>query len=347
MEVETMRALRLYGERDLRYETVPEPSPGPGQVKIKINLAGICGTDLKEYTSRSGVIATRKGALIPGHEFAGVVVEVGEGINSLKVGERVTGLGYRICGECFYCKKGYYNLCMNSDFAGITVDGCMAEYMIAPEYSLYRLPESVSDEDGVLVEPLAVAIHAVLQGKVHAGDTVAIVGDGTIGLCTLIIARSVGASKVFVLSRHGGRGTVALDFGATVIGPGDNAPVELIKDQTDGLGVDVAFECAGHPDTPQLTVDLARRGGTAVIMGVFDQPASVHFGTVMLEQKTIIGSPIYIDEAKTAIALMADGRIGPGKLITSKVCLEDAVKLGFEKLIADKEHDIKIVLRIT
>jgi len=342
-----MKALRWHGRKDVRYEDTPEPSPGPGEVKVKINLAGICGTDLKEYTDGPCMIAVDKVPLTLGHEFAGRVVEVGEGVTNFKVGERVTAEGSWVCGECYYCKKSMYNLCINGGFTGLSVDGCMAEYMLAPSYSVYKLPDSVSDEVGTLVEPLAVAIHAVRQGNVRPGDTVGIVGAGTIGLCTLLAARAAGASEVYVVAKHRGRGEIALAMGATaVINPNDGDPVKLIANLTDGLGVDVSFECVGRPDTPQICVDLARRGGTTVIMGVFDKPSSVHFQSVMFNQKTIVGSPIYVDEAKTAIALIADKRIDPRRLITSEVPLKDGVEMGFEKLIANKEDNIKILLQI-
>jgi len=342
-----MKALRWYGRKNVRYEDVPEPSPGPGQVKVKINLAGICGTDLKEYADGPSMIAVDKVPLTLGHEFAGTVMEVGRGVTNFKVGERVTGVGYWFCGECYYCKKSLYNLCINGGFTGLTVDGCMAEYVVVPSYSVYKLPDSVSDEVGTLVEPLAVAIHAVRQGNVRPGDTVGIVGAGTIGLCTLLAARAAGASEVYVVAKHRGRGEIALAMGATaVINPNDGDPVKLIANLTDGLGVDVSFECVGRPDTPQICVDLARRGGTTVIMGVFDKPSSVHFHSVMFNQKTIVGSPIYVDEAKTAIALIADKRIDPQRLITSEVPLKDAVEMGFEKLINNKEDNIKILLQI-
>jgi (R,R)-butanediol dehydrogenase/meso-butanediol dehydrogenase/diacetyl reductase len=342
-----MKALRWYGRKDVRYEDISEPSLGRGQVKVKVSLAGICGTDLKEYTDGPCMIAIDKVPLTLGHEFAGRVAEVGKGVTNFKVGERVTGVGYWFCGECYYCKKSMYNLCLNSGFTGLSVDGCMAEYVVVPSYSVYKLPDSVSDEVGALVEPLAVALHAVRQGNVRPGDTVGIVGDGTIGLCTLLAARAAGASKVYVVAKHRGRGEIALAMGATaVINPNDGDPVKLIASLTGGLGVDVSFECVGRPDTPQICVDLTRRGGTTVIIGVFDKPSSVHFQSVMFNQKTIVGSPIYVDEAKTAIALIADKRIDPSRLITSKVPLKDAIEMGFEKLIHNKEGEVKILLQI-
>jgi (R,R)-butanediol dehydrogenase/meso-butanediol dehydrogenase/diacetyl reductase len=342
-----MKALRWYGRRDLRYEDIPEPSPGPGQLKIKVSLAGICGTDLKEYTDGPCMVAADKAPITLGHEYVGEVVDLGKGITNFRVGDKVTGVGYWFCGECYYCQKSMYNLCLNGGFTGLTVDGCMAEYLLAPTYSVYKLPDSVSDEAGALVEPLAVAIHAIRQGNVRPGDKVAIVGAGTIGLCTLLAARAAGAAEVYVIAKHKGRSKMALAMGATkVINPDAGNPVELIKGLTDGLGVDISFECVGRPDTPQICIDLARRGGTTVITGVFDKPATIDFFGVMFNEKTIVGSPIYVHEAKTAIALLADKRIDPGRLITSKVPLKDAVEMGFKKLLTNKEHDVKILLQV-
>ncbi|MFC2069710.1 2,3-butanediol dehydrogenase [Chloroflexota bacterium] len=342
-----MKALRWYGRKDLRYVDIPEPSPGPGQVKVKINLAGICGTDLKEYTAGPCILDINIVPLTIGHEFSGRVVELGEGVTDFAVGERVSGIGYWVCGECYFCKQGMYNICLNLGFTGLHRDGCMAEYLIIPNYSLYKLPDSVSDEAGALVEPLAVAVHAVHQGKLGLGDTVGIVGEGIIGLCTLLMAKAAGASEIYVVAKHKGRGERALAMGATaVLYLNEVDPVMTIKNLTGGLGVDVSFECAGHPDTPQLALDLTRNGGTTVIEGVFDKPAPVDFLSVMYNQKTIIGSPIYVDEAKTAIALLADKSIDPSELITSKVPLKDAVKMGFEELLNNKEDNIKVLLTI-
>jgi (R,R)-butanediol dehydrogenase/meso-butanediol dehydrogenase/diacetyl reductase len=342
-----VKALRWYGRKDLRYEDMPEPSPGPGQIKVEVNLAGICGTDLKEYADGPNMIAVDKVPLALGHEFAGCVAEVGKGVTDFKVGERVTGVGYWYCGECYYCKRGMYNICQNAGFTGLTVDGCMAEYVVVPSYSLYKLPASVSDEFGALVEPLAVAIHAVRQGNVRPGDTVAIVGAGTIGLSALLAAKAAGASEIYVVAKHRGRGEIASAMGATaVINPNDGDPVKSVVNLTGGLGVDISFECVGRPDTPQLALELARSGSTTVIVGVFEAPASIDLFNLMFYQKALVGSPIYVHEAKTAIALLADKRIDPSRLITSKVPLKDAVEMGFEKLIHNKEDNIKILLQI-
>ena len=343
-----MKALRWYAKKDLRYEDIPEPFPGPGQVKARISLAGICGSDLREYADGPRVIAVDKVPLTIGHEFAGKVVEVGDVVTDIKVGDRVTGLCYWVCGECFFCKKAMYNLCTSKGLIGASADGCMAEYLVAPRYSFQKLPDSVSDEIGALVEPLAVGMRAVHQGNVRLGDTVAIVGDGPIGLCTLLAAKAAGASEVYIVSKHKKRGIIASTMGATaVINLENGDPVRLIKDLTGGLGADISIDCVGNPDTPQLSVNLARKGGTAVIVGASYQATTFYFRNVMSNEKIIVGSSTYINEPGMAIALLANKRIDPSCLITSIVPLKDAVEKGFKKLLDNKEDYLKILLQIS
>jgi (R,R)-butanediol dehydrogenase/meso-butanediol dehydrogenase/diacetyl reductase len=342
-----MKALRWHAAKDLRYEDVPEPSPGPGMLKIKVSLAGICGTDLKEYTSGPIMIPHDKVPLTIGHEFMGRVAEVGKGVKGFKVGDRVSGVGYYYCGECYVCKRGLYNLCVNQGFTGLTTDGCMAEYFLIPDYACYKLPDSVSDEQGALVEPLAVALHAVGKAGLKQGDTVAIVGDGTIGLCSVLAAKAAGASGVFLIAKHSGRGELGERLGATaVINVMEGDPVRQLHEITGFTDADAAIECAGRPDTPQLAIILIQRGGTAVIVGVFEKPSLIDFSTITFTEKRVVGSSIYINEGKTAIEMMAKKKIDPSPLISSIVPLEDAVEKGFEALINDKDTNIKVLLRV-
>jgi (R,R)-butanediol dehydrogenase/meso-butanediol dehydrogenase/diacetyl reductase len=342
-----MKALRWYGRRDLRYVDVPEPAPGPGQLKVRVRLAGICGTDLKEYAFGPVMIPPNKVPLTVGHEFAGEVAAIGEGVTGFRTGDRVTGVGYYYCGECYVCRRGLYNICVNQGFTGLFTDGCMAEYFVIPAYACYHLPDSVSDETGALVEPLAVALHAVRQGGVQAGDTVAIVGDGTIGLGALMAARTAGAAAVYVIAKHRGRGGLARKLGAAeVIYLDEGNPAGRLQEITGGPGADVSIECVGHPDTPQLAVDLIRRAGRGVIVGIFEKPGTLDFSTIVFTEKTIVGSSIYIDEGRTAVALLADKRLDPSPLVTSTVPLRDAAEKGFEALLKDKEANIKVLVRV-
>lgn len=342
-----MKALRWYGRKDLRYEDAPEPSPGTGQLKIKVTLAGICGTDLKEYATGPNMLSLDKAPITLGHEFAGTVAALGKGVTDFRVGDRVSGVGYYYCGDCYCCKKGLYNLCVNQGFTGLTTDGCMAEFFVLPAYACYKLPDTVSYEYGALVEPLAVALHAIRQGRVSPGDTVAIVGDGAIGLCALLSTRAAGASAVYLVAKHRGRGALAEKLGAdAVIYLNEGNPVQKLLELTGGIGADAAMECVGYPDTPQLTVELLRRGGIAVIVGVFEKPGTLDFRTMTFSERTLVGSSIYLHEGRTVIELLADRRIDPGPMITSTVPLKDAVKLGFEALLKDKEANIKVLLKV-
>jgi (R,R)-butanediol dehydrogenase/meso-butanediol dehydrogenase/diacetyl reductase len=343
-----MKALRWHGRKDLRYEDIPEPSPAPGQLKIKVSLVGICGTDMTEYANGPVMIPADKVPLTMGHEFVGHVVALGKGVDGFDIGDRVSGVGYWYCGECYCCKQGYYNTCINQGFTGLLTEGCMAEYFVIPAYACYRLPESVSDEAAAMVEPLAVALHAVRQGRVRVGDTVAVVGDGTIGLCALLAARVAGAAAVYLIAKHRGRGELGRKMGAAeILYLNDGDPVERLTKLTQGMGADVALECVGNPDTPQLALNLTRRHGTAVIVGVFDKPGLLDFNTLMFTERTMVGNSIYIDEGKTAIELMAGGRIDPTPMITATVPLENAVAEGFEQLLNNKETNIKILLQVS
>ena len=238
-----MKALRWYASKDVRYEDAPEPSLCPGMLKIKVTLAGICGTDLKEYTSGPILIPLGKAPLTMGHEFAGTVADVGKGVKGFKVGDRVSGVGYYYCGDCYVCKKGLYNLCVNQGFTGLLTDGCMAEYFLIPDYACYKLPDNVSDEQGSLVEPLAVALHAIGQARVKPGDTVAVLGDGAIGLCSVLAAKVAGASAVYLIAKHKGRGRLAARMGAAaVIYTSEGDPVKQLQAMTDGIGTNASIE---------------------------------------------------------------------------------------------------------
>ena len=343
-----MKALRWYARRDVRYVEAPEPTPGPGELKVRVKLAGICGTDLKEYAYGPVMIPPDKVPLTMGHEFAGTVAEAGKGVRGFKAGDRVSGVGNTYCGTCYACRMGRYNLCLNQGFTGLFSDGCMAEYFVLPEYSCYKLPDNVSDEMSALVEPLAVALHAIGQAKVKKGDTVAVLGDGTIGLCSVLAAKAAGASAVYMVAKHRGRGGLANRMGATaVIYAGEGDPVKKIQSLTGGMGADAAIECVGRPETPQLAAELARRGGTAVIVGIFDKPGVIDFAALTFTEKTMVGSSIYLHEGKEAIKLMAERKINPLPLISCIVPLEDAREKGFEALINDKETNVKVLLRVS
>ena len=348
-----MKAAVWYGAKDVRVEDVPEPPPpGPGEVKIKVHQTGICGSDLHEYDAGPIFIPTeelhpltgKKAPLILGHEFCGEIVEVGKDVQNFKVGERVTPDAAQHCGECYMCKVNRYSLCEKLAFTGLMADGAFAEYVNVPAYTCFKLLPELTSEAGALVEPIAVGIHAIRQGKVLEGDTVAVVGAGTIGLVTIQAARAAGASKVFGIEVAKDRKEKAKGLGAIVVDPKETDVAAAIQDQTNGQGVDVAIECIGKAATVDTCIQCTKRGGKTVIVGIFEKPGEINYNDLVFQEKELIGSLAYYGEFDTAIALLADGRIQAEPLITGKIKLDDIIDNGFEELLRNRESNIKILV---
>ncbi|MBF0527698.1 MAG: 2,3-butanediol dehydrogenase [Deltaproteobacteria bacterium] len=351
-----MKAAVWYGRKDVRVEDWPEPSaPGPTEVKIKVHWCGICGSDLHEYdagpifipASAPHPLTGIQAPLIMGHEFSGEIVEVGKDVQGWKIGDRVAPDACQYCQACFMCNQNRYSLCEKLAFTGLMANGAFAEYVNVPSYTLYKLPPEISFDVGAFVEPVAVGIHAIRRGQVLVGDTVAIVGAGTIGQVTLQAAKAAGASKIIVVEKAKARKEYAQKLGATaVIDPTETNAAAEVRRLTDGAGVDVAFECVGGHQTGALTVDLARTGGRAVLVGIFEKPSEIHFNNLVFYEKEVLGSLAYYGDFKTAIALMADGRIVAEPMITGRIKLDDIVEKGFKELLANREQHIKILVSV-
>ncbi|MBI5446325.1 MAG: 2,3-butanediol dehydrogenase [Deltaproteobacteria bacterium] len=348
-----MKAAKWFARKEVRVVNVPEPpAPPKGWVKVKVHACGICGSDLHEYLAGPIFIPTsphpltgHSGAVTLGHEFSGDIAEVGPGVANFKAGDRVTGDACQYCGECYYCKRNLYNLCTKIAFTGLMIEGAFAEYVNVPAYTLYKLPDSVSYDAGALVEPLAVGIHAMRQGNVLQGDSVVIVGAGTIGLVNLVAARAAGASQVISIEKARARKELAKQLGATmVLDPSEVDVIAEVQKATGGLGADVSIECVGHKVTGPLAIDLARKAGTVVIVGIFEEPSEYNFFNITATEKKIVGSLAYAGEFDAAISLLADGRINPEPLITGRIKLDDIVEKGFEELVNRKEENIKILV---
>lgn len=356
-----MKAAVWHGRRDVRIEDVPEPpSPGAGEVKLKVEWCGICGTDLHEYAA--GPIFTqvntphplsgRLAPLTPGHEFAGTVVEVGRDVTAVKVGDRVSPNPLLRCGVCAYCKAGQPHLCTKIGFMGCHSDGGFGEYVTfniargpAQVPVLYKLPNNVSLEAGAMVEPLAVGVHATRRGNLAAGETVAVVGAGPIGICTIQAARAAGASQIIVLEPAARRRAFAEELGATaVIDPSSGDPVKAVQDLTGGLGVDCAFECVGAEKPLQLGLSTLRKGGRIVVVGIFEHPAITDYFDAVFFEKTLVGTFAYCDEFADVMAMLADGRLSPGPMVTGKIGLDEIVAGGFEELLTHKDRNVKILV---
>ncbi|MFZ5974884.1 MAG: 2,3-butanediol dehydrogenase, partial [Bacillota bacterium] len=321
--------------------------------KIKVEWCGICGSDLHEYVAGPIFIPVdaphpltgAKAPIILGHEFSGVITEVGEGVTGWKAGDRVAPDACQHCGECYLCKRNRYNICDVLAFTGLMADGAFAEYVNVPANILYKVPDNVSMEAAALIEPMAVGVHAVKLSQLEPGDTVVIFGAGTIGLVTLQAALAGGAGKVYVIEIAEARKKMAAENGATlVIDPTKEDPVAKVKELTGGLGADVAFECIGNHKTAVQAVDIVRKAGTIMMVGIFEQPSEIYFQNMTFTEKKIIGSLAYNGEFEAAINFLSDGRMKAEPLITGKIKLDDLIEKGFEELVNNKDKNIKIIV---
>lgn len=246
----------------------PEPTPGPGQVKIKVKLAGICGSDLHTYEGKYKVAAP----VTLGHEFGGEIVEVGEGVTKFKVGDRVTSeTTFVICGECRYCKSGDYNLCGSRKGLGSQVDGAFANYLIARQESLHILPKNVDYLAASMTEAVACAHHAVMKSSVKPGDVAVVLGPGPIGLLVAQIAKHYGAKIVITgLTKDKSRLDKALTLGVdAAVDILTQDLKQVVNDMTGGYGADIVFECTGAPPSLNTGLDLLRKQGEYVQVGIF------------------------------------------------------------------------------
>ncbi len=348
-----MKAAIWYKKEDIRVEDVKEPKVSPGQVKVRIKACGICCSDLHEYRSGPYIIPSRPhpltnragGPVILGHEFSGEVVELGENVSRIVVGDRVVINPLIYCGACHYCKRGQYIMCTKLGTLGFAADGAFAEYGVFPETSLLKLPDSVTDEMGAFVEPLAVAVHGVMRSRMKIGDTVAIVGAGPIGLLVMQACLASGAGRAFIIEPMKARRETALNTGASAaLDPTQTDVGKEIGKLTDDLRADVAFDCVGNQAAFDTAVKVSGRRSTICVVGLALKPIEVPFVRLWGHEKEITFSSGYEDEFPAAIAFLADKRVDVEPLISSRIKLDELVGKGIKPLIEEADKNIKILV---
>lgn len=323
-----MKAALYYGVGDVRVEEVPEPKAGPGEIVIRVGACLTCGTDVKTY--RRGHPNLLKS--LPsrfGHEFAGTVVEVGEGVSKFKVGDRVVALNSAPCFECYYCKMGDYSMCENLYF----LNGGYAEYLTIPErivrYNTYLIPEGISFAEAAMTEPLACAVHGIEKSEIQVGDTVAIIGAGPIGLMFVRLAALRGA-RVISIDPSEERLKTSAEMGAThLVRTGDADEAERqVRALTGGRGADVVIEAVGLPSTWEEALRLVRKSGVVNLFGGAAAGTTITVPTLLLHynQLTIKGvfhhTPQY---ALTAFNLICNRTVDARRFISGEVGLNELV----------------------
>jgi (R,R)-butanediol dehydrogenase / meso-butanediol dehydrogenase / diacetyl reductase len=350
-----MKAARFYGPGDIRIDDVAEPTTRPGTVKVAVEWCGICGTDLHEYLE-GPIFAPTAAAPHPltgesmpitlGHEFAGVVAEVGEGVSRVGVGDRVAVEPYIICGSCDACANGRYNVCQTLGFVGLSgYGGGFSQYVVAEERWAHPLGDLGTDV-GALIEPLAVAYHAVRLSGAKPGHTALVFGAGPIGLVTTAALKAAGVPEVVVVEPADVRKAKAPVAGADhVLDPTTTDVVAEVRELTKGRGADVSFECAGIDAVLKSAILSTRAGGTVVNVAIWGHEASVAMNDLVFHEVNVLGSLAYANDHPATVEMVASGKVDPFQFITGRIGLDDIVAKGFDELINNKEENVKILVR--
>jgi 2-desacetyl-2-hydroxyethyl bacteriochlorophyllide A dehydrogenase len=340
-----MKAAVFHGVEDIRLEDVPEPQPGPGDVVVQVKDCGICGSDLHTYLHGSFV----EPGQIMGHEFSGTVVATGDAVEGVEVGDRVTGVPIVPCMECARCKEGRFNLCAVTWTTAIAYGkpGAFAEKVVIPGAqvggNLFKLDESVDDEAGATIEPLAVGVHAVhLAGDV-SGSTALVIGLGTIGQQTGQVLRAHGAKRVIGVDISELRIGAAKELGIDALDSSGGLAETLAGALGPDEEIDVVFECSGVPALAAGAIDAVRAGGTIVVLALYDDPVSFNPTSLVQREVTLKGSIAYTSsDFAEAIELLSTGKAVAAPLITQRERLDD-IGDAF-KVQLEKDRSIKVLV---
>jgi 2-desacetyl-2-hydroxyethyl bacteriochlorophyllide A dehydrogenase len=302
------------------------PSIKSNEVLVKVHVCGVCGTDVHIY---EGAMPWAKLPLIPGHEFSGVVAEVGRDVNGISVGDAVTVDPNITCGLCRYCRSARRNLCPRVESIGVTRDGGFAEYVVAPTSQLYMVPKGLSLDEAAFTEPVACCLHGIMRLSIRPGEDVLIVGAGPIGLIHLQLVRRAGAGRVIVVEVNDRRLKLAEKLGADLtVNPSRDDVVKAVNSFLGGKGVEAAIDAAGGSNPLTLALNCLEPGGRLLVFGVASESDvwSIKPYDIYKRELTIIGSFINPYEMDGALNLLASGALNVKPLISHVIKLEDLEK---------------------
>jgi len=345
-----MRAAVYHGNHKLEVEDVPEPSTGEGQVKVRVSRNGICGTDLHEYYDGPIFISPndphpltgRAMPVVMGHEFSGVVTEVGAGVSDVHEGDNVTIEPIYRCGECRPCRDGNYNLCQSIGFHGLMADGGMAEYTVVPRDQVHHLPDSVSLEMGALVEPMSVAYHAAGLAEVNDQSRVLIYGAGPIGIGLWFALRGMGLTEIDVVEPSPIRRGSIEALGASTLDPTTQDVAGLVAEVTQGNGVDAAFDAAGVAAAVESATTCLGERRPLISVAIYDKPLVTPLINLVLKERRIQGTLCYTAaDYRAVIDLMSRGHYDTTGWVDT-IPLSGVVEQGFEELRAGRRMKLLV-----
>jgi len=325
-----MEALVVQSPNVLGIETRAVPQPGVNEVLARVRATAICGTDAHLIRGDYPGFWPLAFPFTPGHEWAGEIVALGPGAEAYgwSVGDRVAGTSHNACGACQKCVEGQYNVCENYGKAGLheqyghNVQGVDATYAVHNVKCIFRLPDSVSFEEGALVDPASIALHVARRGNIKPGDTVAVTGAGAIGLLAGDAALICGAARVIIVGRgHRLEKAAAMGFETVDTNAGD--PVADVRRLTNDLGADVVLECAGVPETLTWAMEMLRKGGRCAMVGIPTEAVALTIQPIVLNELELVGSRASAGEMRRVIPFIANGRMRVQDLITHRFPLAE------------------------
>lgn len=338
--METFMYAKITKAKTIVLEQAQKRAPEAHELLIRVKASAVCGSDMHIY---SGMHPYVQLPTTIGHELSGIVEAIGPEVTCFTPGDRVCVEPLMTCGECYYCKRGHYDYCQNLKLKYRSGFSAYAEYYYADERWVHHLPDSMSFDEGALMEPFACSVHAAMKADIKLCDSVAVVGDGPIALMLAQLAIASGAIKVYVLGLLERNLKLAEAFGAIPM-KSTAASVEEIKKLTEGRGVDIAFEAVGRPVTFLQTIDLVKRGGKAVIFGIFEQDFNARpLIDAMVREVEVIGTSSYCWDFQRGIDLVSSGRVNLKPLITHHFKLTD-VKRAMDLKSDAADQPIKIIL---
>ncbi|MEJ2164701.1 MAG: galactitol-1-phosphate 5-dehydrogenase [Desulfobacterales bacterium] len=341
-----MKALVLEEYNRLAYKEMPDPQFGPNDVLIRVKAAGICGSDVHGMDGSTG---RRIPPLIMGHEAAGVIAEVGSGVEQYKPGQRVTFDSTVYCGTCFYCRRGAVNLCDRRRVLGVSCGdyrqhGAFAEYVAVPRHIVYPLPDKITFEQSAMVEPCSVAFHAVGITPLSLNATAVVVGAGIIGLLVIQTLRTSGVGQIIAVDLEPKRLALARQLGADqCLNPNEGDAVSAIKDMTGNRGADVAFDAVGLDASLKTALGGLCKGGALTLIGNLRSEVALALQTVVTGEITLRGSCASCGDYPACLDMIARGAVKVDPLISAAAPLADGAK-WFQRLYEKEPGLVKVML---
>jgi len=338
-----MRQALMTAPGRIEMRDVPVPAPGPGEVLLRVQRIGVCGSDIHVYHGKHPYTTY---PVVQGHEFSATVEALGEGVTGIAVGSLVTAMPQIVCGACPPCRRGEYHICDELKVQGFQAPGCAQELWVTRADKLVVLPGRFSVEQGALVEPVSVAVHAVARAGAMVGRRVAVLGAGPIGNLVAQTARALGA-RVLITDISDHRLDVARQCGLDLVSnPKGESLAEAAARAFGADGFDLAFECVGIEATMAAAVAAIQKGGMVVVVGVFGDKPRVDLGLVQDRELTLVGTLMYRrDDYERAVELIDSGAIATAPLISKHFAMEEFLD-AYHFLEAERDRTMKIFIDV-